>query len=282
MSRDPIGHQATDEIWWLELVGTNPYNYVLGNPIGWVDYSGLLRCDASESLFPCNASGGAPKILTNEDPVRIYGEVRFHAKFKNSGDCRCRCCAMELWVRGDVRIIGPPPGNRVVPIPPHILPGSNQPIDEHEYRQDSPRIKPTGCEINKTDHPGIRLPKSLWDRLLQIPGVRIELHYDYELYTIDTCQKNVRISTYDYNWWLTGPIGALKDRNRSRGLRINGGFAMTSECAVRYALVWLLSCAAVLCLAIILALRGLSTCPVATQSIQKLPAPMRVARMQPP
>ena len=180
--------------------GVNLYEYVGDNPVSANDPSGLLRCDYSKPVFPTNKSGGKPTVDTTKDPVRIYAEIPYTAEFVDKGDCSCKCCAMEVWVRGYVHFIV---GGKVVNVP-HTLPGSNQPMDEKEYRQDSPTIKPTGCKINKTDHPGFSIAARTWNILKQRNDVKIEVHYDFEVYTIDTCNNNERIDTYEFHWWLTG------------------------------------------------------------------------------
>jgi RHS repeat-associated protein len=190
LSRDPIGY----------VDGMSLYAYVRGQPISANDPSGLLRCCCNKPIVPTNKSGSKPTVVPTKGVVKVYGKNHYTAEFTNKGDCSCSCCAMEVWVRGYVHFIV---GETVVKVP-HTLPGSGQPLDENEYRQDSPRIRPTKCKIDKTDYPGLTSPARTWGILRGRNDVQIEVHYDFEVYTVDTCNNNERINTYEFHWWLIG------------------------------------------------------------------------------
>jgi hypothetical protein len=188
---------------------TNPYVYANNNPLKYVDPSGLAaRCETlADTPKACNATGGMAKVLVGAAATKIEGNIDISGSFREAGDCQCKCCKMELWVRGSYAVILP--DGRRVPIPPHRLPGSGKPLDPKLFQQDSPTLSPTPCKVTATDHPGLNMPKGTWDRLSTIPGIQVDLQYDFELHAIDVCDPGKpRIATYDFSWSLRGPLTA--------------------------------------------------------------------------
>jgi len=208
---EPLLIERLLEVW----PETQFYTYVDNDPVNSIDPSGLVKCKPIDGTpFACDATGAKGIVKPLPDGGnKVGGHVDLIGSFLEGGDCKCRCCKMELWVRGEYAVILPPPAppeKSRVPIPPHVLPGSGKPLDPKLFQQDSPRLPPTGCKLKKTDFPGIPFNKKLWDGLAAVPGVQIELHYDFELHAIDTCNKDARVGTYDFTWELRGPITAPK------------------------------------------------------------------------
>jgi hypothetical protein len=190
--------------------GTSLYRYVENNPTNFRDPSGLDRC--SGFVTACNATGALAVWRKKKDHSVVGGDIDLFGEFIDKGDCKCKCCKVELWVRGEYAIIGPPPMKKKVPVPPHKLPGSGKPLDPNNYGQDSPTLSPIGCKLKRTDNPGLGINPKLFDGLSKIPGVEIELHYDFELRVKDVCarppQPASSAGAYDFHFYITGPFAA--------------------------------------------------------------------------
>ncbi len=203
-------HSLLERLFSLWPDEANVYAYVGNDPINFGDPSGLLRCKPiDQTPFACNATGKKAFIEAKGDVIDVGGKINIIGSFfdEKDGECKSKCCAMELWVRGHYVIIGPPPMKVRVPLRPHVLEGSGKPLDPKVFQQDSPRLFPTPCKLNKTDSPSIPIPKAVWDRIKMFPGVEVELRYDFELHAIDTCNNDRRVATYDYTWEIRGPLG---------------------------------------------------------------------------
>jgi RHS repeat-associated protein len=209
LSRDPLPPDGQPDILydnnWFGASLTrmrNLYGYVGNDPVNYVDPNGLDRCRSIGKVAIVPKPGGK---------IKIGGNVDVNGNFLEQGDCKCKCCEMELWVRGYVELIrSKPPPPKVSRVPPHDLIGSpGKKIDPKLFQQDSPTLNGPGCKWKRTDNPGFTLPKLAWDAFKAIPNAEVEMHYDFELRVIDNCAKpKETVSVYDYTYRITGPAVA--------------------------------------------------------------------------
>jgi hypothetical protein len=118
-----------------------------------------------------------------QQPPRIRPRIRQKNQlvslpsFLEGGDCKCRCCKMELWVRGKYAVILSPPAppeKSRVPIPPHVLPGSGKPLDPKLFQQDSRLdFRRPAVSLRKQIFPEYRSTRSYGMALLWFQAFRL-------------------------------------------------------------------------------------------------------------
>ena len=193
---------------WLSLdplVLLDRYRYVHNNPANSVDPSGLITACCPFSTDVCNILD-KPEIRKT-DIVEVGGSYGIIVNFQKGCICDCDCCAVEVWIKGYYRIVFP--DGTFFPIPHPQLPGSPPGVglDENEFRQDSPRLLPSGCGIVERDEPTVRVPRGPFEQ--STPNIKWDVHLHFELRLIDLCSLlqpplTIVLSTFEFK--ITGPV----------------------------------------------------------------------------
>jgi hypothetical protein len=108
-------------------------------------------------------------------------------------ECACNCCAFVQYVRGFAEING----TRLT----HILPGSGTALSPTTLGQDSPVIPHVDCRVASpggvtlNDNPGFPSLR---------PTDNVNLHFEFDARTIDTCGGNATVASRLFTLDITG------------------------------------------------------------------------------
>ena len=190
LSRDPL--------WPLD--GSDPYPYLLSNPINYIDPSGLFCCvqGCSHTASSLHVEVALPwcSFRQNAQGIAVFGaSFKAHAKFDEDLLCDCACCQFRQTVKGYIRWRKFPNDKTwtyqrhekvwVEDCDPNLGCYGHRHSPVQRARDYYRGGRPRGCEYEMQDDPGLYGVKALAIR--ERSKIEIQINLDFHLGVYDTC-----------------------------------------------------------------------------------------------